>query len=136
MKIIKPCDFRRKPRLRASPRHGVAVRGLQICAQTLIRRGGAPSGVAFTVKNPLCKFWYTGACYEPGCTLFPPPPDFRGHNSEKCGTGPELLNDARREQMRSYLAMLQRPKAGGGMVWDAASAGSGICLHPPWKRHG
>ena len=37
---------------------------------------------------------------------------------EKCGTGPELLNDHRRERMRSYGEMLQRPNAGGDVVWD------------------
>ncbi len=31
MKIIKTCNFMRAPRLRASPRHGGAVRCLQIC---------------------------------------------------------------------------------------------------------
>jgi len=30
MKIIKPCNSMRAPRLRASPRHGGAVRCLQI----------------------------------------------------------------------------------------------------------
>ncbi len=41
----------RAPRLRASPRHGGAVRCLQICIQTLIRRGGAPSGAAGFIAN-------------------------------------------------------------------------------------
>ncbi len=50
--------------------------------------------------------------------LIPRLPNFRGHYSEKCGTGLELLNDARRERMRSNIAMLQRPKAGGDVVWD------------------
>jgi hypothetical protein len=46
MKIIKPCSFKRAPRLRASPRHGGAARCLHICLQALIRRGDAPSGAA------------------------------------------------------------------------------------------
>ncbi len=41
----------RAPRLRASPRHGGAVRCLQICLLTLIRRGGAPSGAAGFITN-------------------------------------------------------------------------------------
>jgi len=41
---------------------------------------------------------------------FPRPPDFRGHYSEKCGTGPELLNDARRERVRPDIARLRRRK--------------------------
>jgi hypothetical protein len=44
--------------------------------------------------------------------LFPHPSDFRGHNSGKRGTGLELLSDFRREQMRSNIAMLQKPKQG------------------------
>src|SRR4030042_291489 len=59
---------------------------------------------------------------------FPHPPNFRGHNSEKCGTGPELFNDFRRERMRSDIAMLRRPKAGGDVVWDAAGTGRGGIL--------
>jgi hypothetical protein len=59
---------------------------------------------------------------------FPRPPDFRGHYSEKCGTGPELLNDARREQVRPDIARLRRPKAGGDVVWDAAVP-AGRCPH-------
>jgi len=38
---------------------------------------------------------------------------------EKCGTGLELFNDLRREQMRSDIAMLRRLKAGWDAVWDA-----------------
>jgi hypothetical protein len=91
-------------------------------------------GAAFPVKKPLWEFWYIGACYEPGCTSFLLPPDFRGHNSEKCGTGPELLNDPRRERMRSYIAMLRRLKAGGDVIGDLASIGREIFLHPPYER--
>ena len=36
----------------------------------------SPEGAVFTVKKNPWKFWYTGACFEPGCTLFPPPPNF------------------------------------------------------------
>ena len=43
-------------------------------------------------------------------------------------------NDRRRERMRSYIAMLRRPKAGGDVVWDAASTNRGIFLHPPRER--
>ena len=50
---------------------------------------------------------------SPVVPYFPHPPDFRGHNSEKCGIGPELFNDFRREKMRSNIAMLRRPKGGG-----------------------
>jgi len=50
---------------------------------------------------------------------FPHPGNFGGHYSEKCGTGPELPNDFRRERMRSNIAVLRSPKAGGDVVWDA-----------------
>jgi len=60
---------------------------------------------------------------NPVVPYFPHPPDFRGHYSEKCGTGLELLNDVRREQMRADIAMLRRPKAGGDVIWDAAGTG-------------
>ena len=67
---------------------------------------------------------------------FPHPPDFRGHNSEKCGTGLELFNDFRREWMRSYLAMLRRPKAGGDGIWDAAGTGGGYSSILPGRHQG
>ena len=51
--------------------------------------------------------------------------------SEKCGTGPELLNVPRRERMRSYISILRSPDAGDDMAWDAGSTGLGICLHLP-----
>jgi len=57
---------------------------------------------------------------NPVVTYFPRPLNFGGLYSEKCGTGLELLNDARRERMRADIAMLRRPKAGGDEVWDAA----------------
>ena len=60
---------------------------------------------------------------SPVVPYFPRFRNFRGHYSEKCGTGPELFNDVRREQMRSDIAMLRRPKAGGDVVWDAAGTG-------------
>jgi hypothetical protein len=46
--------FRRIPRIRASPRHGGAVRCLHIYVQILIRRGGAPSGAAGFIANNYC----------------------------------------------------------------------------------
>ncbi len=33
--------------------------------------------------------------------------------------------------MRANIAMLQRPKAGGDVVWDAAGTGQGKFQHPP-----
>jgi hypothetical protein len=63
--------------------------------------------------------------------LFPHPPDFRGHNSGKRGTGLELLSDFRREQMRSNIAMLQKPKQGWDVFWDMVGTGRGIFLPPP-----
>jgi hypothetical protein len=67
-------------------------------------------------RKPLEKFWYNGACCEPGCTSFPSPPNFWEHNSEKCGTGAELLNNHRRERTRSYIAGLRRLKCQGHVV--------------------
>ncbi len=60
---------------------------------------------------------------SPDVPYFPNTRNFRGHYSEKCGTGPELLNDARRERMRSDIAILRRPKVGGDVVWDAMGTG-------------
>ena len=45
----------RVTRIRASPRHGGAVRCLQICLQALIRRRGAPSGAAGFIGFHLCR---------------------------------------------------------------------------------
>ena len=60
---------------------------------------------------------------SPVVPYFPHPRNFRGHYSEKCGTGPELLNDARRERMRSDIAMLRRPNAEG--TWFGTREGTG-----------
>ena len=51
MKIIKPCNSMRAPRFRASPRHGGAVRWLQMRLQALIRREGALSGTTGFIAN-------------------------------------------------------------------------------------
>jgi len=68
-----------------------------------------PDGIArgragFTVK----KTHGNSGIPEPAASLvvpqFPRLPDSGGHNSGKCGTGPELPNDARREQMRPDIA--------------------------------
>jgi hypothetical protein len=56
---------------------------------------------------------------------FPHLPNFRGHNSEKYGTGPELFNDFRWERMRSNIAMLRRPIAGWDVIWGSGGHGLG-----------
>ena len=94
------------------------------------------SGAIFTVKNPCENSGTPEPATSPVIPHFPHPPNFRGHNSEKCGTGPELFNDFRREQMRSNIAMLRRPKAGWDVVWDAAGTGRGIFQHPPREASG
>ncbi|HET6581450.1 MAG TPA: hypothetical protein VFG36_06180 [Methanoregula sp.] len=38
--------------------------------------------------------------------------------------------------MRSNIATLRRPKAGGDVVWVAAGTGGGIFQHPPWEASG
>gem|GEM_PF-2515574 len=73
---------------------------------------------------------------SPVVPYFPSPPNFRGHYSEKCGTGPELFNGFRRERMRSNIAMLRRPKAGWDVVRDAAGTGRGIFQHTPRESSG
>ena len=93
-------------------------------------------GAFFTVKKP----HRNSGTLEPGTgpvvPYFPCPPNFRGHYSEKCGTGPELFNDARQEWMRSNIAMLRRPKAGGDVVWDATDTGREMWLHPHREHQG
>jgi hypothetical protein len=74
----------------------------------------------FPVKNPCENSGTPEPATSPVIHHFLHPPNFRGHNSEKCGTGPELFNDFSRERMRSNIAMVRRPKAGGDVVWDAA----------------
>jgi hypothetical protein len=77
------------------------------------------------LKKPLRDSGTSEPVTSPVVPHFLSPPYFRGHNAEKCGTGPELLNDHRREQMRSYIAMLRRPKLGWNVVRDAARPASG-----------
>jgi len=81
----------------------------------------------FTVKKSYGNSGAPEPAINPVVPFFPRFPKFGGHYSEKCGTGQELLNDARREQMRSNIALLQRPKAGGDGVWNAAGSGRGKC---------
>jgi hypothetical protein len=65
---------------------------------------------------------------SPVVPYFPHSRNFRGHYSEKCGIWPELLHDARRELMRSDIAMFRRQKAGGDVVWDAVRYRQGDVL--------
>ena len=69
-------------------------------------------------KNPFRKSGTSDPAPSPVVPLFPQPPDMRGHNSEKRGIRAEQRAILRREWMRSYLAMLQRPKTGWDVVWD------------------
>jgi len=94
------------------------------------------SGAIFTVKNPCENSGTPEPATSPVIPHFPHPPNFRGHNSEKCGTGLELFNDFRWERMRSNIEMLRRPKAGWDVVWDAAGTGRGIFQHPPREASG
>jgi len=61
--------------------------------------------------------------------ISPRPRNLRGHYDEKCGTGPELFNNARRRWMRSNIVMLRRPKA-GGMRFETRRipAGRYVCI--------
>jgi hypothetical protein len=93
-------------------------------------------GAAFTIKNPFGNSDTSEPDTNPVVPLFPGPPEFRGHNMEKCGNGPESSDDLRRERMRSYRAMLQRPKTGKDVVWDAVSTCRGIRLPPSLERKG
>jgi len=89
-------------------------------------------GLFFTVKKTCENSGTPEPDTSPVVPHFPHPMNLRGHNSEKCGIGPELINDFRWERMRSNIATLRRPKAGWDMVWDAAGTGSrGIFHHPP-----
>jgi predicted CopG family antitoxin len=45
-------------------------------------------------------------------------------------SGPEQMRDLRWESMRSYVAMLPGPKAGGDGVWDAGGCRVGFFYHP------
>jgi len=94
------------------------------------------SGLFFPSKNPCENSGTPEPATSPVIPHFPHPPNFRGHNSEKCGTGLELFNDFRRERMRSNIAMLRRPKAGWDVVWDAAGTGRGIFQYPPREASG
>jgi len=78
----------------------------------------------FHRKKILWKFWYIPEhAMSRVVPYFPRPQDFRGHYSEKCGNGPELLNNARWERVRPDIVRLRRPKAGGDVVWDAVTTG-------------
>jgi len=80
-------------------------------------------GAVFAVKKPYGNSGTPEPAMSAVLPYFPRPQNFRGHYSEKCGTGPELLIDARRERMRSDIAVLRRQKRGGDVVWDAAGTG-------------
>ncbi len=85
-------------------------------------------GAVFAVKKPYENSGTPEPVMSAVVPYFPHPRNFRGHYSEKCGTGPELPNDARRERMRSNIAVLRRPKAGGDVVWDAGGYRQGDVL--------
>jgi len=50
-------------------------------------------------KNPCGNSGTSEPAANPVVSHFPRPLDFGGHNSEKCGTGPELLDDHPWERM-------------------------------------
>ena len=60
----------------------------------------SPEGAVLTVKKTYGNSGTPEPAASPVVPHFPNPPDFRGHNSEKCGIGPELFNDFRRKQMK------------------------------------
>ena len=94
------------------------------------------SGLFFPSKNPCENSGTPEPATSPVIPHFPHPPNFRGHNSEKCGTGLELFNDFRWERMRSNIEMLRRPKAGWDVVWDAAGTGGGYSSILPGRHQG
>jgi hypothetical protein len=94
------------------------------------------SGANFTIKTSCKNSGTPEPATSPVISHFPHPPNFRGHNSEKCGTEPELFNDFRQERMRVNIAMLRRPKAGWDVVWDTSGTGWGIFQHPPREASG
>src|SRR5665647_2426064 len=77
------------------------------------------SGAIFTVKPPVRILVHRSLLGARLYLISPPPRILEVIILEKCGTRPELFNDYRWERMRSYIAMLQRPKSRMGMVWDA-----------------
>ena len=82
-------------------------------------------------KNPCDNSGTSEPAMSPVVPHFPRPPNFGGHNSEKCGTGPELLDDRRRERMRSYTAMLRRTIAEGRWFRTRrVPAGGYVCKLP------
>jgi hypothetical protein len=84
------------------------------------------SGAIFTVKKHLVRILVHRSLLRARLHLISPTPRIlEAIILEKCGTGPELFNDFRRERMRSNIAMLRRPKAGWDGVWEAAGTGRG-----------
>jgi hypothetical protein len=51
-------------------------------------------GAAFTVKNPCGNSGTSKPAAGPAVPLFPRTIDFRGHNSEKCGTRPGIIGQS------------------------------------------
>src|SRR5665647_2972774 len=93
------------------------------------------SGAIFTVKPPVRILVHRSLLGARLYLISPTPRILEVIILEKCGTRPELFNDYRWERMRSYIAMLQRPKSRMGMVWRAGT-GRGIFQHPPRKASG
>jgi hypothetical protein len=87
-------------------------------------------GAGFCYQNPAGNSGTSEPPTNPVVPHFPRTLDFRGHNSEKCGTGPEYTDDHRWERKRSYLAMVQRPRTGGDVVRDMAGTARGVCGPP------
>jgi len=88
------------------------------------------------IKNPCKNSGTSGLAASPVVPRFPQSPYLRGRNSEKYGTGPELPDDHLREWLRSYIAVLQYPKAGGDVVRPGAGTGREICLSPHQDHQG
>ena len=112
----------RAPRLRASPRHGGAVRCLQICLQTLIRRWSAPL-----------------LCYPPGAII--PRKVLRYHRTTQgavCGgqgLPPPIPGNLRYEELSGFQQGRFLHSFKGGRVRMCVSGWCRI-IHVPHYRSG
>jgi len=94
------------------------------------------SGAIFPVKK-LCENSGTPEpAASPDIPHFPQSPNFRGHNSEKCGTGAGIIQRFPTGTDEVEYSNVTKTESRMDVVWVAAGTGRGIFQHPPREASG
>ena len=89
------------------------------------------NGVCRPPENPFGNSGTTEPAASPVVPLFPHPRYFRGHNSEKCGTGTGITGRSLTGTNKVIYSRVTKAEIRWGCGLGHGDTGRGICLHPP-----